>query len=122
MKITTSGSRDRHRGPVITKIREKRNDQTTNRRDGRARGHHLHPAIPAHADTVCGHSPAKIVTIGRTNCPFALNLANAMMSGGGNSMTVYSPTTGESYQMYCRIEFHGRTTCRGGDDAVVDIY
>jgi hypothetical protein len=75
----------------------------------------------ANADTVCGYNP-KVVAVGPTSCPFALNVANTMMSGASSPFRVSSPTTGESYLMTCRIEAHGSTTCRGGDDAVVVIY
>lgn len=79
------------------------------------------PSVPAHADTVCGNSP-KVVAVGPTSCPFALNVANKMMSGASSPFAVYSPTTGASYWMSCSIERHGSTTCRGADDAEVDIY
>jgi hypothetical protein len=77
--------------------------------------------VPAHADEVCGYSP-KVVAVGPTSCPFALDVANQEMNGGGQSFSAYSPTTGQSYWMTCSIEGHGSTTCRGGDDAVVIIY
>jgi hypothetical protein len=76
---------------------------------------------PAHADTECGGSP-RVVAVGSTSCPFALNVANKMMSGAGNSFMAYSPTTGESYLMSCSIIRHGSTTCMGGNGAEVDIY
>jgi hypothetical protein len=76
---------------------------------------------PAHADTVCGTSP-RVVAVGPTSCSFALNVANTFMSGAGSSFNASSPVTGESYWMTCGIEHHGSTTCRGGDDAEVDIY
>lgn len=79
----------------------------------------LAPA-PAHADTVCGSTPS-VVAIGPTSCPFAMNVADIYMHGGGSSFSVASPITGESYLMTCRIEHHGSTTCRGGDGAVVEI-
>jgi hypothetical protein len=78
-------------------------------------------APQAHADEVCGDSP-RVVAVGPTSCPFALNVASTMMSGGGTSFSAYSPTTGDSYWMTCSIEHHGSTTCRGGDSAEVDIY
>jgi hypothetical protein len=82
------------------------------------------PAVApqAHADEVCGYSP-RVVAIGPTSCPFALNVAHSMMSGGGGTaFSAYSPTTGDSYWMTCSIEHHGSTTCRGGDGAEVEIY
>jgi hypothetical protein len=82
-------------------------------------------AIPtAHADTDCGYArtSVRVEALGPTSCAFALNVANAMMNGAGNPMNVYSPTTGETYSMFCRIESHGSTTCRGGDGAGVQIF
>jgi hypothetical protein len=79
------------------------------------------PLPTAHADEVCESTP-QVVAVGPTSCPFAIDVANKMMSGGGSSFSAYSPTTGESYWVTCRIEHHGSTTCRGGDDAEVDIY
>jgi hypothetical protein len=82
------------------------------------------PAIPAHADTECGYARpgVRVRALGPTSCPFAINVANTMMNGAGTSFTAYSPVTGESYLMTCRIEAHGSTTCRGGDDAGVQIF
>ncbi len=81
------------------------------------------PAVApqAHADEVCGYSP-RVVAVGPTSCPFALNVASSMMSGNGTSFSAYSPTTGDSYWMTCSIEQHGSTTCRGGDGAEVEVY
>lgn len=79
------------------------------------------PLPQAHADTICGYSP-KIIAVGPTSCPFALNVANRMMSGASSPFTAYSPTTGLSYVMSCSIVRHGSVTCTGGDDAEVDIY
>jgi hypothetical protein len=80
------------------------------------------PVAPAHADAVCQSFPVKVVAVGATSCPFALNVANRMMSGANSPFMAYSPETGNSYQMSCMIERHGSTTCRGGDGAEVDIY
>lgn len=44
------------------------------------------------------------------------------MSGAGESFSVYSSVTGETYQMSCMVEHHGSTTCRGGNDAAVQIF
>jgi hypothetical protein len=79
------------------------------------------PIPAAHADTVCESTP-RVVAVGPTSCPFALNVANTYMSGAGTSFQTSSPVTGESYWITCSIEHHGSTTCRGGDDAEVDIY
>jgi hypothetical protein len=75
--------------------------------------------VPAHADTQCAD---RVVAVGPTSCPFALNVANTYMSGAGTAFSVQSPVTGDNYWMTCSIEHHGSTTCRGGDGAEVDIY
>jgi hypothetical protein len=82
------------------------------------------PATPAHADTECGYARpgVRVVALGPTTCPFALSVAQQMMNGAGTSFTAYSPVTGQSYFMHCMIEQHGSTTCRGGDDAGVQIF
>ena len=79
-------------------------------------------APTAHADAVCGYSP-KVVALGPTSCPFALDVANKMMSGAGTTFSVYSPVTGETYTMHCMVEAHGSTTCRdaNGGTAAVQI-
>jgi hypothetical protein len=80
-------------------------------------------AIPtAHADTECSSYPIRVVALGATSCPFAMNVWQQMRNGAGTSFTAYSPVTGQSYQMHCMIEQHGSTTCRGGDDAGVQIF
>lgn len=81
-------------------------------------------AVPAHADTVCGYNPAKVVAVGPTSCPFAMAVANQMMSGAGTTFWANSPVTGDGYQMHCMIEQHGSTTCRdvNGGGATVVIY
>jgi hypothetical protein len=80
------------------------------------------PTAPAHADTVCGYAPSRIVAVGPTSCPFAMNVANRFMSGAGNSFMASSPETGQSYLMTCSILHHGSVSCTGGDGAEVDIY
>jgi hypothetical protein len=77
----------------------------------------------AHADE-CGYARPgiRVEAVGPTSCPFAINVANTMMNGGGTAFNAYSPTTGETYWMTCRIESHGSTTCRGGNNAEVIIY
>jgi hypothetical protein len=78
----------------------------------------------AHADAVCQSSPVKVVALGPTSCPFALDVANKMMSGAGTTFSVNSPVTGESYTMHCMVEAHGSTTCRdaNGGTAAVQIF
>jgi hypothetical protein len=82
------------------------------------------PTPPAHADTDCGYARpgVRVVALGPTSCPFAISVAQQMMNGAGNPFTAYSPVTGQSYLMHCMIEQHGSTTCRGGDDAGVQIF
>jgi hypothetical protein len=71
-------------------------------------------AVPAtaHADEVCQDVP-RVVAIGPTSCPFALTIARSYMYGhNGPSFSAYSDATQETYQVTCRIEEHGSTTCR----------
>jgi hypothetical protein len=82
-------------------------------------------APAARADTECGYArPGVRVEAGETtSCPFAINVANAMMNGnGGTSFSAFSPAENAWVQMHCSIERHGSTTCRGGDNAEVIIY
>lgn len=79
-------------------------------------------SVPAHADAVCGYMPGRIVAVGPTSCPFALNVANRMMSGASNPFSAYSPETGQNYLMSCSVIRHGSVTCTGGNGAEVDIY
>src|ERR1700712_3429054 len=83
-------------------------------------------APAARADTECGYArPGVRVEAGETtSCPFAINVANAMMNGngGGTSFSAFSPAENAWVQMHCSIERHGSTTCRGGDNAEVTIY
>lgn len=70
------------------------------------------PAPVVHADEVCQDVP-RVVAIGPTSCPFALTIARSYMYGhNGPSFSAYSDTTQETYQVTCRIEEHGSTTCR----------
>jgi hypothetical protein len=70
------------------------------------------PAPVAHADEVCQDVP-RVVAIGATSCPFALTIARSYMYGhNGPSFSAYSDATQETYQVTCRIEEHGSTTCR----------
>lgn len=78
-------------------------------------------SAPAQADSVCQSTP-KIVAVGPTSCPFALNVASKMESGASSPFMAYSPATGQSYLMSCSIVRHGSVTCTGGDGAEVDIY
>ena len=64
---------------------------------------------------------------GKTSDPFAKNVydtfMNNWMSGGGTDATlsVYSPTTGGTYTMYCSGS-SSRVSCTGGDRAEVVIH
>jgi hypothetical protein len=72
-------------------------------------------ALPAsaHADEVCQTTPNQVVAVGPTSCPFALTIARSYMYGhNGPDFSAYSDATQESYQVTCRIEQHGSTTCR----------
>jgi len=63
----------------------------------------------------------------KTSDPFAKNVydtfMNNWMSGGGTDATlsVYSPTTGGTYTMYCSGN-SSRVSCSGGDRAKVVIH
>lgn len=88
---------------------------------------------PAQVDSVGssnGHSwgdyPNYYAT-GPTTSPFARNVYTAFMNnwvaGGGTNVTlsVYSPSTGRTYTMYCSGS-SARVTCTGGDNARVVIH
>lgn len=53
-----------------------------------------------------------------TSCPFAESVRDEYYgSGGGRSVSAYSPTTGQAYAMSCSGS--GPVTCRGGNNAQV---
>lgn len=57
-----------------------------------------------------------------TSCPFAANVAAALptlAAGESRTITATSPTTGQTYQMTCRLV--GYVTCTGGSNAVVYV-
>jgi hypothetical protein len=55
-----------------------------------------------------------------TSCPFALNVADEYRSSGGATrISVYSPTTGETYRMSCSEG--SPNVCTGGNNASVYI-
>jgi hypothetical protein len=55
-----------------------------------------------------------------TSCPFALNVADEYnASGGATRISVYSPTTGETYRMTCSEG--SPNVCTGGNNASVYI-
>jgi hypothetical protein len=71
-------------------------------------------APPLSSATNCGGG----LTAGaRTSCPFAENVRAAFESSGSGVLDVYSPTTGQTYRMYCTS---GSThVCTGGNGASV---
>jgi hypothetical protein len=55
-----------------------------------------------------------------TSCPFALNVADEYRSSGGATrISVYSPTTGQTYRMVCSEG--SPNVCTGGNNASVYI-
>ena len=62
---------------------------------------------------------------GVTSCPFAQVVRDEYLrsgpKGGARAVVAYSPVTGISYTMVCAPE-GAIVTCRGGNDAVVNIY
>jgi Glucodextranase, domain B len=75
----------------------------------RARG-----APPLSSATDCGGG----LTAGaRTSCPFAENVRAAYESSGSGILEVYSPTTGQTYRMYCTSG--SPHVCTGGNGASV---
>jgi hypothetical protein len=78
-------------------------------------------APTSHADVTCGPG---VVAIGPTSCPFAFSVASAyhrfIGSGAGQLWNVYSPTTGQSYDLTCD-QLGVWADCRGGNYAEVRI-
>lgn len=77
---------------------------------------------PAHADTRCN---GYVVAVGPTSCEFAVNVGAAWRNSfiypdGGLLQNVYSPVTGESYNMDCSKTGSG-VVCTGGNGAEVII-
>jgi hypothetical protein len=82
-------------------------------------------SIPvAHADvTVCEQG---LSAIGPTTCSFAFAVKNAYLqqlgpTGTGNLYNVYSPVTGQSYNLYCS-RVGNSTLCTGGNGAEVNLF
>jgi hypothetical protein len=71
-------------------------------------------APPLSGATSCGGG----LTAGaHTSCPFAENVRAAYESSGSGILDVYSPTTGQTYRMYCTsVSPH---VCTGGNGASV---
>lgn len=71
-------------------------------------------APPLPSPTNCGNG----LTAGaRTSCPFAENVRAAYEQSGSGILEVYSPTTGQTYRMYCTSG--ERHVCTGGNGASV---
>lgn len=64
--------------------------------------------------STCGQG----VSVGpNTSCGFALNVRDAFVRYGAGSLSVYSPTTGRTYEMYCSAG--SPHVCTGGNNAAV---
>ncbi len=71
-------------------------------------------APPLSGATNCGNG----LTAGaHTSCPFAENVRAAYESSGSGILDVYSPTTGQTYRMYCTSG--SPHVCTGGNGASV---
>jgi Glucodextranase, domain B len=71
-------------------------------------------APPLASRTDCGGG----LTVGpNTSCPFAQNVRDAYESSGSGVLDVYSPTTGQTYRMYCTSG--SPVVCTGGNGASV---
>ena len=69
---------------------------------------------PISKKTDCGSG----LTVGpNTSCPFAENVRAAYESSGSGILDVYSPTTGQTYRMYCTSG--SPVVCTGGHGASV---
>jgi hypothetical protein len=74
----------------------------------------IHKAPPFSSQTDCGNG----LTAGaHTSCPFAENVRSAYESSGSGTLDVYSPTTGQTYRMYCTST--SPHVCTGGNGASV---
>jgi hypothetical protein len=70
--------------------------------------------IPFATETNCGDG----LTAGaRTSCPFAENVRSTFEQSGAGALEVYSPTTGQTYRMYCTGG--SAHICTGGNGASV---
>lgn len=70
---------------------------------------------------------------GNTSCDFAHSVLNSLTAGIGTTtvnlrdylpqtVTAYSPVTGQSYDMYCTSDAAEVISCRGGNNAEVLMY
>jgi hypothetical protein len=88
---------------------------TVTRTSGQKQRRKIHknaPPISSKAD--CGNG----LTVGpNTSCPFAENVRTAYESSGSGVLDVYSPTTGQTYRMYCTSG--SPVVCTGGHGASV---
>ena len=72
---------------------------------------------PSGATQTCGDG---LMVNGVTSCPFADNVKRAYDREGDGTVNVYSPTTGQDYQMNCTTH-DGVGLCTGGNNASVWI-
>ncbi len=81
------------------------------------------PVAPPAGSSACDATVG--VGNGVTSCPFAQVVRDEYLrsgpKGGARAVVAYSPVTGISYTMVCAPE-GAIVTCRGGNDAVVNIY
>jgi hypothetical protein len=95
--------------PVTTTITVSRLAPSSRKGKIRLRG-----APPLSDSRNCG----KGLTVGaNTSCPFAENVREAYNASGGGILDVYSPTTGQTYRMYCTSG--SPHVCTGGNGASV---
>jgi hypothetical protein len=80
----------------------------------RARAAAVRQAPPLASATDCGGG---LAAGARTSCPFAENVRAAFESTGSGVLDVYSPTTGQTYRMYCTSG--SPHVCTGGNGASV---
>jgi Glucodextranase, domain B len=80
----------------------------------RRRSTRVRTAPPLSGPTDCGDG---VVAGAHTSCPFARNVRDAYEASGSGILDVYSPTTGQTYRMYCTSgDSH---VCTGGNEASV---
>jgi hypothetical protein len=99
----------------------KKSDRSGGSKSGGSRAPSSRAATPAAApssgSTSCGDG---LSVNGNTSCPFAENVREEYRSsGGGSTISAFSPATGRVISMSCRGGVP--TVCSGGDNAVVYI-
>ena len=68
--------------------------------------------VPLARETNCGGG---LAAGARTSCPFAENVRESYEQSGAGVLEVYSPTTGQTYRMYCTSG--SPHVCKGGNGA-----